>query len=209
MSRVGDMIAAEFAKRNVIILDCETTGLDPNTDEILQLSIIDGNGTQLYNSYFRPTVNTSWDEACSINGILPSMVADAPAISEELPKIQRILSACDLIVGYNPSFDLRFLTAAGCDYSHLWDNAFCRYWVEDLMELFAAIYGDWNPYFGSYTWQKLSVAAAYYGYDWGNSSAHDAMADCKATLHIWNCMREHSHIETAYRTLCNINQDNP
>lgn len=209
MSRIDDMLVAENAKHKVIILDCETTGLNPNTDEILQLSIIDGDGTCLYNSYFRPTVNTSWDGAAEINGITQAMVADAPSIREELSKIQQILSACDLIVGYNPSFDLGFLSAAGCDYSHLWDNTFCRYWVEDLMDLFAAIYGDWNPYYGSYTWQKLTTAAAYYDYDWGQGKAHDALADCMATLHIWNCMRKRSHIEKAYRTIINIDQENP
>ena len=58
------------------------------------------------------------------------------------------------------------------------------------MEYFSAIYGDFNPFYGSYTWKKLSVAADWYGYDWGKEKSHDALADCHATLHIWNRMLE-------------------
>lgn len=205
MTSMEDMLAAMGTKKNIIILDCETTGLDTMNDEILQLAIIDASGNPLYNSYLRPVRNTAWEEAAAIHGITPATVASAPAIAEELAKIQTILSAADLIVGYNPSFDLNFLCAAGCSIDHLYDSRYMRYWVEDLMELFAAIYGDWNPYYGSYTWKKLSIAAGYYGYDWGRSSAHDAMADCLATRHIWNCMTERNQIEEAYRLIAERN----
>lgn len=37
-----------------IVIDTETTGLDPEKDELLQVSIIDDEGNVLFNSLFRP-----------------------------------------------------------------------------------------------------------------------------------------------------------
>ena len=36
MTSMEDMLAAMGTKKNIIILDCETTGLDTMNDEILQ-----------------------------------------------------------------------------------------------------------------------------------------------------------------------------
>ena len=41
-------------KGKIICVDIETTGLDMANDEILQISIINGGGKTLYNSYIRP-----------------------------------------------------------------------------------------------------------------------------------------------------------
>lgn len=41
-------------KSKIICLDIETTGLDIMEDEVLQVSIINGRGRTLYNSYIRP-----------------------------------------------------------------------------------------------------------------------------------------------------------
>lgn len=41
-------------KSKIICIDIETTGLDRNNDEILQVSIINGRGKTLYNSYIKP-----------------------------------------------------------------------------------------------------------------------------------------------------------
>lgn len=41
-------------KGKIICVDIETTGLDMANDEILQISIINGRGKTLYNSYIRP-----------------------------------------------------------------------------------------------------------------------------------------------------------
>ena len=39
---------------DLIVVDTETTGLDASIDELLQVSIIDGDGNTLYNGYFKP-----------------------------------------------------------------------------------------------------------------------------------------------------------
>ena len=49
---------------------------------------------------------------------------------------------------------------------------------------FAEIYGQWNEYYGNYTWKSLNDCCLYYGYYLGN--AHDSLEDCKATLYCYN-----------------------
>ena len=49
------------------------------------------------------------------------------------------------------------------------------------MREFAKIYEEWNNYYGNHTYQKLTNAACYYGYNF-DELAHDSLEDVKATL---------------------------
>lgn len=166
-----------------IVLDTETTGLNAAEDELLQVSIIDNEGTVLFDSYIRPTQHTEWAEAERVNHITPEMVADAPTIAEVMPEINDILKRYDKIVGYNVRFDADFLKHNGAEFSN------AEY--ADAMKMFAPIYGEWNDQRGSYKWQKLTAAADYYGYDWSaHEEAHNSLGDCYATLHVYKEINE-------------------
>lgn len=165
-----------------IVIDTETTGLDSDTDELLQVSIIDEYGNTLYNQHFKPQRTTSWKQAQAVNGISPEMVKDCPSIKSELPKIQSIINSANTIIGYNHEyFDFSFLVAAGVVIP---ENAK----IIDIMPIFAEIYGVWNDYYGAYKWQNLTTCAYCYGYDWGNDVAHDSLSDCRATLYCYQKM---------------------
>ena len=170
-------------KNKYIVLDTETTGLNAAEDELLQVSIIDNEGTVLFDSYIRPTQHTEWAEAERVNHITPEMVADAPTIAEVMPEINDILKRYDKIVGYNVRFDADFLKHNGAEFSN------AEY--ADAMKMFAPIYGEWNDQRGSYKWQKLTAAADYYGYDWSaHEEAHNSLGDCYATLHVYKEINE-------------------
>lgn len=160
--------------RELIVIDTETTGLTDD-DELLQVSIIDENGEELYNSYLKPLVKEGWSSAQLINGISPQMVEDAPSICTEAPKIAEILKSAKKIVGYNVYFDLGFLRDYGIEPDP-------EAGIIDVMKIFAEIYGEWNDYYENYKWQKLVTCAAYYRFDWTGLKAHDSLADCQATL---------------------------
>ena len=57
-----------------VILDFETTGLNAEYDEILQVSAIDQDGNVLINEYCKPKNINSWEDAEEIHGISPDMV---------------------------------------------------------------------------------------------------------------------------------------
>lgn len=171
-------------KSQFITLDTETTGLSPQDGaEILQLSIINQDGKVLFNEYFKPIFAKAWDQAMAVNGITPEMVSDKPCIYERLPEIIAILQGADRVIGYNTQFDLSMLAAVGASLPK--DTP-----VVDVMLDFAPIYGEYNEEHGSYRWQKLTVCADYYNYDWGSDTAHDSLADCRATLFCYQKMQE-------------------
>ena len=92
-----------------------------------------------------------------------------------LPKLNRILAEAKTVIGYNIlQFDRAFLVIFGAVFPP--DTEF-----EDIMPLFAEIYGEWSEKHGNYKFQSLSACAEYYGYDWGPDTAHNALADCRAT----------------------------
>ena len=167
----------------IICVDVETTGLSQADDEILQLSIIDGNCKTLFNKYIKPTRKTKWSDAQKIHGISPEQVKKLPTIKEHLPVLNEIFAGAELIIGYNIDlFDYGFLIEAGISIPD-------KTPTYDVMLEFAPIYGEWNNYFGDYKWQKLTTCAAYYGYKWGSDKAHDSLSDVKATLYCYYKMQ--------------------
>ena len=172
-----------------IVMDTETTGLRPGVDEVLQVAILDDTGKTLFDSYIRPEKTESWEGAQKIHGISPETVRCAPTLREVAEQIQTIIDGTQRIVGYSVNFDYSMLACAGIRFDGLYKDEPTLELV-DVMELFAPVYGEWNEYYGNWKWQSLSTAAAYYGYDWGEECAHDALADCRATLHVWKKLQE-------------------
>lgn len=162
---------------NIICLDTETTGVDRLSDEILQLSIIDGSGVVLFDEYIKPLHHANWDEAEKVNHISPSMIKDCKPLLHYSDAIQHILEDADVIVGYNiRDFDLPFIFNAGIPYKAKENSV-----IVDVMLSFAEVYGEYNPRFSEYKWQKLKTCAEYYSYS--EDSWHNSLDDAKATLY--------------------------
>ncbi len=45
---------ASMDKSRILVFDVETTGLSPTLDEILQITVLDGYGSELFSSYIKP-----------------------------------------------------------------------------------------------------------------------------------------------------------
>lgn len=167
-----------------LVIDTETTGLNPYEHELLECSIIDTKGEVLFHSYVRPCAE-AWPEAQAVNGITPEMVKDAPTISQLREDISRVLSQASTIIGYNTDFDFAFLLNNGiavpCDADFV-----------DVMRLFAPIYGEWSESRQDYKWQSLVNCAGHYGYNWNAQPGqpHDSLADCRATLYCYQKIME-------------------
>jgi len=156
-----------------VFLDLETTGLDPRTDEIVEIGILEEGGQVLLDTLVRPVRHRSWPGAQRVHGIAPADVQGAPTHEALRPRIIEAVSDA-LVVIYNAPFDagfLRFELEASAE-------------VRCAMREFAEVFGEWSDWHGSYRWQKLHVAAAYVGFDWDGAS-HRAINDCQATRAVW------------------------
>lgn len=175
-----------YKKNEILCIDIETTGIEKSRNEILQLSIINGNFEVLYNSYIKPDKRKRWEEAEKINKISPEMVADAPSIINESDKIINIMNKGKLFVGYNiDNFDLPFLEKKL--------NRVFRANTCDIMLIFSEICGEWSDYFNDYKYQKLSKACSFYNIE--NKQEHNSLGDTTATLEIFYKMLGNKQIK--------------
>lgn len=162
----------------MIVLNTETTGLCISNelgmpDEILQISMVDENRKELFNSYIKPYAHSTWSEAQAVNGITPEMVKDAPYLHEVAPKIKGLLTGASCWIGYNIiDFDRPILEQAFGQFQNSPQ-------VFDVMLQFAPIYGEWSEIYDGYKYKSLSVCAEYFGVQF---HAHDSLEDAKVIL---------------------------
>ena len=154
----------------VVCLDTETTGVSVRRDEVLQVSLVRGDGVVLMNELVKPVRHVSWRQAERIHGITPQQVEDACSLCDLIPEINLILSHARLIVGYNLRFDMGFLERAGVR------HPCCP--LFDVMRAFAPI-ANVRGEDGSLMWRSLEDCARYYGVVF---KPHDALEDARATL---------------------------
>ena len=152
-SRSAASKAQEWLARQPIFLDTETTGLD-RRDQVVDICLVDHDGSILFDSLVRPTVRVPL-EASRIHGITNEMVAGAPSWTEIWPEIEPLLSTRPTGI-YNLDFDVKMVhqthQAHGIPWRFNPSQAFC------IMKLYAEYRGEWNHRFGNYRWHKLEEA---------------------------------------------------
>jgi single-stranded-DNA-specific exonuclease len=99
-----------YFNKNFIILDIETTGLSPFTDEICEICAVKTKNfvvQEIFHTLVKPK-NKIPPEVIKVHGITDDMVKDAPAIEEVLPKLLEFIKD-DTLVIHNVDFDLSFI----------------------------------------------------------------------------------------------------
>lgn len=102
-----------LAKDTFICLDCETTGLAPETDRIIEIAVVRFTFDKILESYetlIDPEVEIN-PESIAIHHITDAMVQGKPKIQEILPHVLQFVGR-DIIVGHGINNDLAFLCAA-------------------------------------------------------------------------------------------------
>lgn len=166
-----------------IIIDTETTGLDPFLDEILELCVLDADtGDVLINRRYGTRARTEWAGAERINHISPADVAGLAPFGDSPYEIE-IINGADLIIGWNVEFDIRMIEATGIKIK---PERF------DMMLADARMIGEITPDRQSGKWRKLVEAAAWWGFDammaeqrYHVYEYHGALFDCAATRDIY------------------------
>ena len=100
-------------RERIVCLDTETTGLNPQRDEVLQLALVRGDGAVLANELYGAERHARWPAAQRVHGIAPEMVQGRAPLRAHTAEVSTLLAPSGFLVGYNLRFDLAFLRAAG------------------------------------------------------------------------------------------------
>lgn len=154
--------------KDYVVIDVETTGLNPEVDEIIQIAAVrfsDFVPVTSWSTFVKPTRSIP-AEVTAINGITDDMVITAPKIHEVLGSLIEFVGKTTPLVGHNLPFDLHFLHNAGAA-KMLQGRR--RY---DTLTLSQRTYKSAKYTLEFLTRLKLHIVRPV---------AHDAKADCLAT----------------------------
>ena len=93
-----------------IVFDLETTGLNPEESEIIEIGAIKYHGgieVERFHTYVKPDSPIT-SKITKINGITNSMVKDAPKIDTAIKSFENFVESMHL-VAHNASFDMGFI----------------------------------------------------------------------------------------------------
>lgn len=159
----------------VLVLDLETTGLDPARDHVVAVGAVRLHGARLYRSatidrLVRPPVAIP-PRSTAVHGVTDAMVADAAAFAEVFQDLRPLLDGT-VVVGHHVTFDLAVLerecARAGIDWQ--------RPPVLDTLLLAGALEPDREDL-------RLEALAAAYGVD--VHGRHTALGDVLVTAQVF------------------------
>jgi predicted DnaQ family exonuclease/DinG family helicase len=178
-------ILKELRFDDFVVLDLETTGLDPTTDWIIEIGAIrfqNGQETEVFSSLINPGMSIP-DFITKLTGISDSDVQTAPAIQDKLTPLLDFIADSPLI-GHQINFDgafIEYLLRRQHNDFHLWEvetQRFKYFNNSRLDTLFLArIFLPFLPRF------TLGAVAAYFKIDL--EKAHRAIEDARASGNIF------------------------
>jgi DNA polymerase III epsilon subunit-like protein len=164
---------AEAGTQPIAILDLETTDMSGKAEPV-QITAIDHNGVPLINTLVKPGCQIGY-QAMETHGISWNMVANAPTFPEVVEEFRRAVSG-RIVICWNIKFDRRIIRQTIEKYKIRPPGA-AGY--ECAMLLYGQFKGVQTTT-GKFKDHKLSLACEQCGVT--NESAHEALADCLATL---------------------------
>ncbi len=159
-------------RSDVLYLDTETTGLG-NTDEIVDIAVVDNAGRVLLDTLVKPRRSIPSD-AIAIHGISNQMVLNAPEWPDVYRRLVELLAGFRHVVVYNADFDRRLI--GQCCAIHTLQPPLARWHC--AMKQYAAYIGDRDAPFGDYRWHKLGQAVDHF--DLSVVADHRALSDARA-----------------------------
>lgn len=159
----------------LICLDAEFT----ENNEILQLGVIDSEGNEIYNDYFKPAQSTRW--RTDIHHITPEMVADKPSFDSCRPEVQRLFDDASILMGFALSNDIKVLAKEGV--SGLENKP-----VLDIRDLFWFVRGR-NSNMQLDSVPSLIACAHLLGLDFNEEAVHSASIDAALTLRCFDVLK--------------------
>lgn len=157
--------------KRVLLIDTETTGLDPKTDRVIEVAAIlysVEHATPLH--FFSSLLRADANPAEAINRIPAAALVEAPEPATVWARVGAIAEQADAIVAHNAEFDRGFVPAA---------LDALRPWICTMQDL------QWPRQGGG-----RSLVALALDHDLGVAYAHRALADCDLIARLLTRSRE-------------------
>jgi len=165
--------AGELESGNFSLIDLETTGLNPQENEIIEIGsmkISSGELKGVFNKLVRPKGPLS-EEITRITGITREMLEGCPEIGAVLPELLDFIGN-DALIAHNAEFDMAFLQEGVSRHlNRKLDNR-----VVCTLSLARAVLPNLDNH-------KLHTIARYFKIE--ISARHRAIGDVEATYQIW------------------------
>lgn len=178
-------------KEKFVCIDCETTGLDPEKDQVIEVAAVRFNFDEkfdLFETLVDPQCAIS-DVSMSIHNITQEMVAGKPTIGAILPELLKFIGR-DIIVGHCVHFDIQILSKAAERsgvHCQLRNNPYI-----DTLRL-ARLYGE-SPT------NSLEQLRCHFNIE--NEGAHRAMNDVIVNMEVFKYLAQRYHtIEQLFEQL--------
>ncbi len=177
--------ANRWLDQKPVYVDTETTGLE-KTDEVVEISILDHDGSVLLSSLVKPSSAIPL-AAQKIHGITNEMVASAPSWPVLWPRIRNFLFG-RIIAAYNAPFDLRMMQQSHNRYRLPWRENFN---MVDVLPIYSDYRAIWDPVRRSVKYFKLEEAGSFFKISLPN--AHRSAADALLTRAVLHCIASRAY----------------
>lgn len=168
----GRSILTELS--DYVVIDLETTGLDPKFDEIIELGAVkiqDGQIIDTFEQLIKPSFEID-EFITELTGISNDMLATAPCISEILPRFLDFVGD-SVVIGHNVNFDINFIYDSCLS---LLQREFGNDFL-DTMRLARRLLPDLKHH-------RLKDLKKYYAIN--VEKEHRGLADCLATFELYH-----------------------
>ena len=173
LSRAREVLG-DLEKLSYVVVDIETTGLDPVLHEIIEIGALKIENKEIkgtYQTLIQPST-TIPPEIEKLTGISQEMVINQPSISEALSSFLKFASN-SILIAHNADFDLSFLKEHFVKWLKMEfkNSSLCT------MKLAQKLL----PGLGNY---RLDTVASYFNIP--TPGRHRALSDAEITYQVWN-----------------------
>lgn len=179
--------AQETMKKNFVVLDFETTGLDTSEggSEAVSLGLVSKERRILMDTLLRH-IERSDLAAERVHGHTWEATRKAPRLPAVWDEFKSHIDGKSILCYCVNNFDAKILINT-CK-AHGVPTLDLRRRTIQILGPFAMFYGDYNDHYGNYRWQKLTFAADFFGIP--IDGAHGAAADALMALRVVEAMAE-------------------
>ncbi|GGE63612.1 MAG TPA: DNA polymerase III subunit epsilon [Paenalcaligenes hominis] len=165
-----------------IVLDTETTGLDPDDGHrLVEIAGVEIANRQLTGSHLHLYVNPGRDsdpEALAVHGLTTQFLADYPPVEDVIDQIIQYVSGAEVII-HNAPFDTKFLNAEFVRFGYKPFTDYCGKITDSLVHARELHPGKRN---------NLDALCDRYGISNEHRVLHGALLDSELLADVWLAM---------------------